>query len=211
MHSLKIHVLQNNSVADTLMSISLFAYFQGSKVSVTSRRSHPSGDQASIKSDGQKQGRPPRINFFRLVVATRAWQRLAQSSRSRQQQIPKVVPTLENTYKTEPDDGKHFAINKVESLLKETLEHRLNNVSYSSDTCRPLTTDLTADIKSKVKALEFPRYKLVCNVIITENKAQGMEIASRCVWNQSTDNFASYTYTNASLIAIANVYGVYFE
>ena len=186
--------------------------FQGSKLSVTSRRSHPSGDQTSIKSDGQKQAKPPRINFFRLVVATRAWQRLAQSSsRSRQQPIEKLQPRLENTYKLEPDDGKYFAINKVESLLKETLEKRLNNVDYSNENCRLLTTDLTADIKSKVKALEFPRYKLVCNVIITENKAQGMEIASRCIWNHCTDNFASYTYKNASLIAIANVYGVYFE
>ena len=184
--------------------------FQGSKVSVTSRRSHPSGDQTSTKSDGQKS-KPPRINFFRLVVATRAWQRLAQSSRSRQQQNEKPLPRLENTYKLEPDEGKYFAINKVESLLKETLEKRLDNVNYSSENNRLLVTDLTADIKSKVKALEFPRYKLVCNVIITENKAQGLEIASRCIWDHSTDNFASYTYKNASLIAIANVYGVYFE
>ena len=145
------------------------------------------------------------------MVATRAWQRLAQSSRSRQQQNEKPVPRLENTYKVEPDDGKHFAIDKVESMLKETLERRLSNVTYSSENNRLLATDLTADIKSKVKALQFPRYKLVCNVMITENKAQGLEIASRCIWNSSTDNFASYTYKNATLIAIANVYGVYFE
>lgn len=183
--------------------------FQGSKVSVISRRSHASGEQASSKSD--KNGRPPRINFFKFVVATRAWHRLAKNSSSKASEKLKPVVQYENTYRTEPEKERQFSAGKVEELLKETLENRLERIKYSSDKCRIIATELTADIKSKVKAMEFPRYKLVCNVIITENKRQGLEIASRCIWNHGTDKFASYTYSNSSLIAVANVYGVYFE
>ena len=178
-------------------------------MSLSTRRSHASGEHSSSKSD--KNGRPPKINFFKLVVATRAWHRLAKNSSSKTSEKSKPVPQFENTYRTEPGDGQHFSATRVEEVLKSTLENRLERVKYSADTVRLLTTEITADIKSKVKAMEFPRFKIVCNVIITENKRQGLEIASRCVWNDGTDNFASYTYKNASLIAVANVYGVYYE
>ncbi|XP_052247358.1 dynein light chain Tctex-type 5-B-like isoform X2 [Dreissena polymorpha] len=182
----------------------------GSKVSSTSRRSHASGDQSSSRSD--RTGKPPRINFFKFVVATRAWHRIAKNS-SIAKSSEKLQPVVryENTYKTDPEKGQYFAPGKVEEMLKDTMEKKLKCVKYSPEKCRLITTELTAEIKSKVKALEFPRYKIVCNVVMTENKRQGLEIASRCVWNHSTDNFASYTYRNATLIAMANVYGVYFE
>lgn len=183
----------------------------GSKVSVSSRRSHPSGDQASQRSD--RNGRPPpKINFFKLVVATRAWHRLARRSSMRtSEKVSKPTVKYENTYRTEPEEGKVFAPTKVENMMKEMLEKKLKTVKYTPDGCRIIATELTADIKSRVKAMDFPRYKIVCSVMITENKRQGLEIASRSVWNQDTDNFASYTYRNPSLIAVANVYGVYYE
>ena len=174
-----------------------------------SRRSHPSGDKASQKSE--RVARPPRINFFKLVVATRAWQRLAKEKSNSRLEKAKPSVKFENTYKTEPDEGKHFNVTVVESLMKEVLEKRLKTVKYTAENCRLITTELTADIKMKVKELDFPRYKFVCNVHMAENKLQGLEIASRCVWNHNTDNFASYTYRKQSLIAVANVYGVYYE
>ncbi|KAL4223610.1 hypothetical protein ACF0H5_017079 [Mactra antiquata] len=184
---------------------------EGSKVSLSSRRSHVSGDQASQRSD-KNGGSPTKINFFRLVVATRAWHRLAKtrSTRSDKQSVKPPV-RYENSYRTEPEKSKLFAPTKIESMLKETLERRLKVVKYTPEGSRLIATELTADIKSKVKAMDFPRYKIVCNVFITENKRQGLEIASRSIWNHETDNFASYTYRNPSLIAVANVYGVYYE
>lgn len=136
---------------------------------------------------------------------------MARKSSMRSEKVAKPTVKYENTYRTEPDEGKSFAPTKVESMMKETLEKKLKTVKYTPDGCRIIATELTADLKSKVKAMDFPRYKIVCNVFITENKRQGLEIASRSVWNQDTDNFASYTYRNPSLIAVANVYGVYYE
>lgn len=179
---------------------------EGSKDSVGSKRSPSNYDQTSQKSTARP---PPRINFFKLVVATRAWQRLAKNSSIRT--APKQIVRYENTYRTEPDHGKYFAHAQIEQILKETLEKRLKTTKYSPDLCRMLTTELTADIKGKVKAIDTPRYKYVCSVYITENKRQGIEIASRCLWNHNTDSFASYTFKNPTLIAMASVYGVYFE
>ncbi|XP_045174156.2 dynein light chain Tctex-type 5-B-like [Mercenaria mercenaria] len=182
----------------------------GCKVSLSSRRSHPSGDQASQRSD--RNGRPPpKINFFKFVVATRAWHRLARKNSLHSEKVDRPVIKIENTYRTEPEEGKYFAPMRVENMMKETLERKLKTVKYTPDGCRIIATELTEEIKSKVKAMDFPRYKIVCNVCITENKRQGLEIVSRGVWNQDTDDYASYTYRNPTLIAVATVYGVYYE
>jgi len=184
--------------------------FQGSKVSVSSRRSQTSGEPNSSRSD--KNGPPPhKLNYFKFVHAMRHWRNQAKDRITVRSEKLKPAVKFENTYKTDPEEGQLFAPGKVENVMREILEQRLNSVRYQPEKCRLIATELTADIKGKVKAMGFPRYKLVCNVIITENKRQGVEVASRCVWNHSTDNFASYTYRNTTLIAIANVYGVYFE
>ncbi|XP_045173603.2 dynein light chain Tctex-type 5-B-like [Mercenaria mercenaria] len=176
--------------------------------------------KVSVSSDGSSQAEspifqkwnnptnlPPRINFFKFIAATRAWQR-----RAKKRKVTEKPPVYyENTYRMTPEKGKYFSPSKVEKLLKETLEKRLKSMKYSPDGCRITTRELCADIKRKVKEMDFPRYKIISEVLITENKRQGIQVSSRPLWNANTDNFASYTYRNATLIAVANVYGVYYE
>ncbi len=47
-------------------------------------------------------------------------------------------------------------------------------------------------------ALNYPRYKVVVQVVLGQNKHQGVKIASRCLWDTETDNYASFSYTNVS-------------
>jgi polyphosphate kinase len=84
-------------------------------------------------------------------------------------------------------------------------------MNYSANSCRITTRELCADIKRKVKEMDFPRYKIISEVLITENKQQGIHVSSRSLWNANSDNYASYTFRNATLIAVANVYGIYYE
>ncbi|XP_041378358.1 dynein light chain Tctex-type 5-like [Gigantopelta aegis] len=150
------------------------------------------------------------MSIFKLVAATRAWQRLAKRNSNKKEE--KLVPVkLENTYKTKPDDGKHFSPEKVERCLRNLLEAKLDNAKYSPERCRYMITDLSTIIKSRVKAMDFPRYKIVCHVIIMENLGQGTKVASRCLWDTTADSFATCTYRNDSLVVVANVYAVYFE
>jgi hypothetical protein len=59
--------------------------------------------------------------------------------------------------------------------------------------------------------MDFPRYKIISNVIIGQCKDQGLETASRAVWDAKNDNFSYVVYKNTSLFAIGLVHGVYFE
>ncbi|KAK2156927.1 hypothetical protein LSH36_202g08009 [Paralvinella palmiformis] len=118
---------------------------------------------------------------------------------------------FENTYHTDPDDRTRFAAPRVKEVASSVLESYLCDVTYDARRCSELSSELSALIKSRVKELGFPRYKLICLVSIGENTGQGVAIASRCLWNTNTDNFASVTYRNKELFAVVTVYGLYFE
>jgi len=66
-------------------------------------------------------------------------------------------------------------------------------------------------IRTSVKELFIPRYKLVCFVHIGQLGDQSMCIASRCLWDSSCDTFASVEFRNKSLFAICTVYAVYMD
>lgn len=66
-------------------------------------------------------------------------------------------------------------------------------------------------VKARVKDLMIPRYKIIVIISIGQIRDQNMRMGSRCLWDETHDNFSSHTFKNSSLFATATVYGVYFE
>lgn len=66
-------------------------------------------------------------------------------------------------------------------------------------------------IRARVKELMIPRYKVVVLVHIGQLTGQSMKITSRCLWDASTDTFASYSFKNSSLCGVGTVFAVYLE
>ena len=117
----------------------------------------------------------------------------------------------ENTTKMSPDDEHRFVPHKVECLLKDILDAKLHNMKYDADNCSRLAKDICSMIKDKTKEFEFSRYKLVTQVLLGQDSDESIQIASRCLWNHETDNFAAATYRNNALYAVAIVYGMYLD
>ena len=117
----------------------------------------------------------------------------------------------ENTYKIEPDNGTTFNVSKTHDVVYDVMENELRDKSYDYMTAGEITCQLSTRIKSKVKELELPRYRIVSQVVVAENKGEGIETASRFLWNDKTDNFTYVSYTNDSIAAIAVVYGIYLD
>jgi len=53
------------------------------------------------------------------------------------------------------------------------------------------------------------RYKLLVQVVIGQQKGEGVRMGTRCFWDAESDNYASDTYSNDSLFCVATAYGVY--
>ncbi|KAF3819753.1 hypothetical protein GH733_015262 [Mirounga leonina] len=106
---------------------------------------------------------------------------------------------------------KHFPAAIVNHILKDVLTNYLQEEQYEPELCRQMTKTISEVIKTQVKDLMIPRYKLIVIVHIGQLNSQSILIGSRCLWDPKSDNFSSYVFRNSSLFALASVYAVYFE
>ncbi|XP_059170916.1 dynein light chain Tctex-type protein 2-like [Physella acuta] len=115
----------------------------------------------------------------------------------------------ENTYKLDPDSG--FNPERVEAIIKKVLEDNLAGQKYDKNLMGTRCLILSDIIKEKVRQLKLNRFKIVCLVLIGEVKNQSLMVSSRCLWDNSCDNFASYNYSSGNLCAVGMVFAVYQE
>ena len=118
----------------------------------------------------------------------------------------------ENTYKMLPDEDKRFTGGaSVSGAVHSILESYLCDVDYEEEKCSSLSKDLAHMIKQRIRDMNFDRYKLLVTVMIGENTGQGLQTATRFLWNTQTDNFLSVNYKNGTLFAVATIYAIYYE
>eukprot|EP00794_Sanderia_malayensis_P007917 gene7917-8772_t len=115
------------------------------------------------------------------------------------------------TYRLQPADNKRFSVAKVKQIMEAVLEERLLSELYEPIKCRRFITEIVDDVKARVKSLDFSRYKIVVVANIGSVHGQCVNVASRCVWADKTDNFASVSFHNNSLFAVATVFAIYHE
>uniref|UniRef100_A0A8C8SRC4 Tctex1 domain containing 4 n=1 Tax=Pelusios castaneus TaxID=367368 RepID=A0A8C8SRC4_9SAUR len=117
----------------------------------------------------------------------------------------------ENTYKMQPDEGCKFDASQAQRALESTLASYLRDARYNPATSGQLAQSLCELIRSRLKDLTPPRYKLVCNVFLGQRGQQSLQVVSRALWDPENDNVASATFLNGSLFAVATAHGLYFE
>ncbi|PKK19247.1 Tctex1 domain containing 4 [Columba livia] len=124
---------------------------------------------------------------------------------------PILKTRLENTYRMRPDEGCKFDAGRVQQVLDTVLASTLGTTVYSPQGSALLAQSLAELLRGRVKEVVPPRYKLVCQVLLGQRGQQSLLVASRALWDPESDNFASTTFSNASLFAVATVHGVYLE
>ena len=67
-------------------------------------------------------------------------------------------------------------------------------------------------IGSKIKICIYPnyRYKIVVEVVIGEQRGEGVRMGTRCLWDSDTDSYASDVFMNDSLFCCAAAFGIYY-
>ncbi|NXS84370.1 TC1D4 protein, partial [Erpornis zantholeuca] len=189
-------------------------------------RSRRRGSQSTAR--GTEDGKPPSLLSHRNSILSRR-SSLGMVLGSRRSSIgpwmfhrrvsfsglpifqPILKTHLENTYRMGPDKGCKFNAEQVQRVLEGTLASALGTTVYSPQGSASLAQSLTELLQSRAKEVVPPRYKLVCHVVLGQQGQQSLVVASRGLWDPETDSFASATFSNASLFAVATVHGVYFE
>ncbi|XP_071952503.1 dynein light chain Tctex-type 5-B-like [Antedon mediterranea] len=116
---------------------------------------------------------------------------------------------LEPTYQLNPTIK--FPVKQIKDILQDALEGYLGEEKYEPELCKQMTKTISEVVKARVKDLRLKRYKIIVVIHIGQLNDQGMRVSSRCLWDDSNDNFSSHQFANNSLFAVAMVYGVYYE
>uniref|UniRef100_A0A7S3CYT8 Uncharacterized protein n=1 Tax=Palpitomonas bilix TaxID=652834 RepID=A0A7S3CYT8_9EUKA len=123
----------------------------------------------------------------------------------------RVETEYENTYQLRPHDNQRFNAGVVREIIRKTLAEKLEGKDYDAAQAPNVTKELCTAVKEKVKATGCTRHKLVVQATIGQMKGQGVRIASRCLWDVETDNYASDSFQNESLYCVCMVFGCYYE
>ncbi|XP_034035871.1 tctex1 domain-containing protein 2 [Thalassophryne amazonica] len=115
-----------------------------------------------------------------------------------------------HTYQIRPNHQNKFKAAVVKTCIHEIVRERLPGLRYDPEEVPQLSCSLAEYIKDKVKTLGFDRYKLVVQVVIGEQRGQGVKMCSRFLWDADTDNYAEDVFTNESLFCVAAVFGAYY-
>lgn len=118
--------------------------------------------------------------------------------------------TAGNTYHIRPNYQHKFLAGVVKECIRDILRERLSGVQYDADEVPGLSRSLADCIKDRIKTVGFDRYKLVVQVVIGEQRGEGVKMAARCFWDADTDSHTQDLFMNDSLFCVAAVFGSYY-
>ncbi len=99
----------------------------------------------------------------------------------------------------------------MKKICEEVIESVLAGKQWNNEEETVWTVSITEKVKQRVRELNYPRYKIVVQTVLAQAKNQGIRVASRCLWDTDTDNYASVQWSNDTLCATTMVFGAYTE
>ncbi|NXK81536.1 TC1D2 protein, partial [Amazona guildingii] len=115
-----------------------------------------------------------------------------------------------NTYSLRASVQHRFKSSTVKECIRAILKEKLANVQYISNDMPQLTMSLSETIKDRLKEVGFDRYKMVVQVVIGEQRGEGVNMAARCFWDADNDSCAHDVFMNDSLFCVAAAFGCFY-
>ena len=115
------------------------------------------------------------------------------------------------TYRMEPREHERFYPAKVKNIIENVIKAKLEGMDFDQVKHKQWAEAIVVEIKDQTKQLSIPSYKIIVQCVIGQVLGQGVRVASKCLWDEANDNYASYTYENASLFCTGIVFGIYYE
>ena len=111
--------------------------------------------------------------------------------------------------KAGPSFENKFKVLQAQEIIKEQLSLGLKDHSYAPESASQVARELAENIKAELKKTLPPRYKLIVQVLLSEQRGQGVAMGFRGFWDNNTDNFAKETFRSDSVFAVGIAYAMY--
>ncbi|KAM9007674.1 dynein light chain Tctex-type protein 2B isoform 1-T1 [Ara ararauna] len=115
-----------------------------------------------------------------------------------------------STYSLRASVQHRFKSSTVKECIHAILKEKLANVQYISNDMPQLTMSLSETIKDRLKEVGFDRYKMVVQVVIGEQRGEGVNMAARCFWDADNDSCAHDVFMNDSLFCVVAAFGCFY-
>lgn len=117
---------------------------------------------------------------------------------------------LSSSYKIRPNFKQKFRPVAVKAIIHDVLHEELSGKQYNSEEATSWSKHISDTVKEKLKDLDLERYKFVVQVIIGEQRGEGVKVACRCLWDSDTDNYAQDIFMNDTLFCVVAAFGVFY-
>lgn len=92
--------------------------------------------------------------------------------------------------------------------MREVLKRKFERGNIAADAQSSKT--IADEIKDRLRTIKrLHRYKFIVQVVIGDQKGQGVRMGTRCFWDPRSDAYATETYRSESLFCVATAYAIY--
>ncbi|RLN96041.1 hypothetical protein BBJ28_00017624 [Nothophytophthora sp. Chile5] len=92
---------------------------------------------------------------------------------------------------------RSFRRKKVCNIIAECMAKELDGKEFDETDCKTWSTSIADTVKTRIHAdCNFPRYKIVVQTFIGQQRLQDVHITSRCLWDNDHDNHASAVFNS---------------
>lgn len=94
-----------------------------------------------------------------------------------------------------------FRRKHVSRIISECLAKELEGKEFDEADAKQWATQVADAVRARIGAeCRFPRYKLVVQAFVGQQRLQDVRIASRCLWDNDTDNHASAVFNSVRCV-----------
>lgn len=123
---------------------------------------------------------------------------------------PPIIDIVLPTYRMEPEEIERFYPSKAKAIAEKIAAEELNGQVYDEEDAKIWSLNISDKVREAVStSIPNSRYKIVVQTILGQIKDQGIRVASRCLWDPTTDNYTSATYKNQTLFCNVLIFALY--
>ncbi|XP_031178059.1 dynein light chain Tctex-type 1 [Sander lucioperca] len=100
-----------------------------------------------------------------------------------------------------------FVVEEVSKIIKESVEAAIGGNAYQHSRVNQWSTSVVEQCLSQLSKLGKP-FKYIVTCIITQKNGAGLQTASTCFWDNSSDGSCAVRWENKSMYCIVNVFGL---
>jgi hypothetical protein len=121
-----------------------------------------------------------------------------------------IIDIFLPTYRLEPGQEERFYPSRAKAIAEKVAAAEIGEQQYNDEDAKIWSLNISDKVREELAAsLSKSRYKIIVQTVIGQNANQGVRVASRCLWDPTTDNYASVTYKNQSLFCSIMIFATY--